>query len=274
MNRTEEQTKAGDALADYLAVAPLSRALIRSREIELISGVGQLGGAVVDLGHGDGVFAEQLERRGVRLLVGLDRSLEELRRAKGRSSALLVVGDIERMPFRTGIFDGALSNCVLEHIVDLDRALGETMRILRSDGCFLATVVTDHYEETMFWPRFLRRLGLNGLAIAYLRFIASRFHHVRYFSVAEWKNAFATAGLAVTLERPYIGPRRQALLDLFLPFVQVSQWIRIVTGREVLLKRRWPVKRLRSIIEADERNLEAAHAANAFLIGRKSVIGP
>ncbi len=256
-------------LAEYLRIAPLSRAIIRSREIELILEEGLSGGRLIDLGHGDGTFASFLEARDLRFFVGVDLSWEELRRARGRSSARLVAAEMERLPFRPGAFDGALSNCVLEHVEDLDRAFREAARVTRPGSRILATVVTDRYEDLLFWPRLLDLPGFRYLRRAYLGFIARRFVHRRYPPVAEWLKRAREAGLAFERLRPYVGARRQALMDLFLPWVQVSRFLRVLFGRETILPDRWPASRVERMLESDREIQSPAEAANAFLVFRK-----
>ncbi|MDQ3816835.1 MAG: class I SAM-dependent methyltransferase, partial [Acidobacteriota bacterium] len=50
----------------------------------------------------------------------------------------LVAGDLARLPFRTGLFDGAASINTFEHLRELDAALEETARVLRPGGWFMA----------------------------------------------------------------------------------------------------------------------------------------
>ncbi|MEK8023106.1 MAG: methyltransferase domain-containing protein [Candidatus Hydrogenedentota bacterium] len=258
-----------DLLREYLRVAPLSRALIRSKEIELILRK-RPDGRIIDLGHGDGHFAAILARHGVRLFVGMDISLEELRRARGRTATHLVVGDMQRAPFRGGVFDGAISNCVLEHVERIDATFREAHRMMKPGGRFIATVVADGYEILLFWPRFFGRIGLRPAAKAYLTYIERRFVHQRYIPASEWIAEAEKAGLQCTHKEPYIGERRQMLMDLFLPGVVVARMMRALTGREVLPVPRWPVSLISGWLD-DHGALEKG--ANAFLVLEKSAGG-
>lgn len=255
-------------LRAYLRFAPLSRALIRSRELELIAAHG-LSGRILDLGHGDGYFARVLENAGIRIDVAMDLSLDELRRAKGRTRARLVVGDMERLPFRPGAFDAALSNCVLEHVEDIDAAFREAYRALRPGGVLLVTVVTDRYELLLFWPRLLGRLGLRGLASRYLAFLQDRFVHRRYIPAGEWVRSAEAAGLYEIDRCYYAGPRRQMLMDLGLPGVQAGRFFRALIGREVILGLRWPAGLLRRFFAAEDAGRDPRFFANVMLTFRK-----
>lgn len=252
-------------LKEYLRVAPLSRALIRSREIELFLEA-QPKGRVIDLGHGDGHFARILERHGVTIFVGVDRSLEELLRARGRTGAHLVVADMERLPFRSGVFDSAMSNCVLEHIENLDAVFDETARVIK--GNFTMSVVTDKYEELLLWPRILPQ----KFADAYLRYIQKKFVHRRYPTPGEWIAA-ASRHFSCVRQQPYSGKRRQALMDLFLPFVVYARLLRGLFGREVISPIRWPAKPLVSWFTKDATENTPGASANVFLELKKKHAG-
>ncbi len=90
-------------------------------------------GTVLDLGSGTG--------RNLFLLpdcitaVGLDPSLDALRRARRRAPAVpLVVGRAEALPFRAATFDTVLSGLVFCSVGDPRRGLEEVKRVLRPHG--------------------------------------------------------------------------------------------------------------------------------------------
>ena len=172
-------------LRSYLRVAPLSRAVIRSREVELLAGLA-LAGPVVDLGHGDGTFAAELSRAGLAVAVGVDLDGCELVRAaktarRRGARVALVRAAMERLPFRDGAFGGAISNCVLEPLTDAEAAVREAARVVRPGGRVAATVVTDRYLPMMARPRILRALGLAPLARRYEEVVTRWFVHRRYW---------------------------------------------------------------------------------------------
>jgi ubiquinone/menaquinone biosynthesis C-methylase UbiE len=256
-------------LRRYLRVAPLSRALIRSREIALIEEHLSTRDRILDIGHGDGHFAAVLEEEGIRLFVGLDRSFDELRRARGRTGTHLVVGEIEDAPFRKGVFEAAISNCVLEHVDRIETAFEETARVLKPGGEFLATVVSDHYEKLLFWPRLLEKIGWNRWRERYLVFLRHRFQHCRYLAPEEWLRIAASAGFREEKTEHYIGPWRQRLMDLCLPFIQLARILRFFTGTEVLLPVRWPAAMIARRLERDDETARSGWAANTLLVLRK-----
>ncbi len=65
---------------------------------------------------------------------GLDRSRKMLLKAKGKGLDRLVLGEIEALPFASGMFDGVVSTFVFCSVRDPLRGLGEIRRVLREGG--------------------------------------------------------------------------------------------------------------------------------------------
>ena len=95
--------------------------------------------AALDLGCHDGVLARTLKGRGgIDRLVQLDLSPKMAARAARYGPAL--AGDEERLPFRWGSFDAALSCLSLHWTNDLPGALIQIRHVLKPDGLFLAAI--------------------------------------------------------------------------------------------------------------------------------------
>jgi SAM-dependent methyltransferase len=96
------------------------------------------GARVVDLGCGSGVFTNLLRRRGYQC-VGVDLSPNLIAIARANFSGIeFRTGDIERLPFPDGSFDGVLLSGVLHHLPERSRCAAEVFRILRPGGKFVA----------------------------------------------------------------------------------------------------------------------------------------
>jgi SAM-dependent methyltransferase len=96
------------------------------------------GARVVDLGCGSGVFTNVLHRRGYKC-AGVDLSPNLIAIARANFSGIeFRTGDIERLPFPDGSFDGALLSGVLHHLPERSRCAAEVFRILRPGGKFVA----------------------------------------------------------------------------------------------------------------------------------------
>jgi SAM-dependent methyltransferase len=127
------------------------------REVErLPRGARLLDGAV-----GLGQLAVRMQQRGYRVF-GIDYSFDAALHVRRTSSIPVVVGDMTRMPFRDGAFDGLTTGETLEHLdndVDAAREIG---RVLRDGGTCIATVPAlqslwtasdDYYEHRRRYSR-------------------------------------------------------------------------------------------------------------------------
>ncbi len=92
-------------------------------------------GATVDIGCGSAPTGLASDR-----WVGLDRSLEELRRGVQRGRAPVVLGDAARVPFATGSATTVVCSMSLMVVDDPTAALAEARRVLTSDGALLVVV--------------------------------------------------------------------------------------------------------------------------------------
>lgn len=91
---------------------------------------------VLDAGCGNGRPLSRLRARAVRA-VGLDLFPEMVRIAGGD-----VVGDVQRLPFATGTFDGAVALMMLYHVPDQAAAAAELRRVVRPGGVVVATTAS------------------------------------------------------------------------------------------------------------------------------------
>lgn len=127
------------------------------REVErLPRGARLLDGAV-----GLGQLAVRLQQRGYRMF-GIDYAFEAALHVRRTTSIPVVVGDMTRMPFREGAFDGVTTGETLEHLDDDAAAAREIARVLRDGGSCIATVPAlqslwsasdDYYEHRRRYSR-------------------------------------------------------------------------------------------------------------------------
>jgi ArsR family transcriptional regulator len=110
---------------------------------------------VADIGCGDGYLTLEAARW-ARTVVGIDRSDEVLERAKALATRRRVAnvewkkGDLSRLPLRDESVDVALLSQSLHHASDPERAIAETMRVLRPGGRLL---ILDLREHDQAWVR-------------------------------------------------------------------------------------------------------------------------
>ncbi len=100
------------------------------------------GRTLLDIGGGTGNFSQPLAKDGFRVSL-LDFSPVAVRRAATKipNAEILTSGDAQRLPFRDGAFDCAISVNVLGHLPDWREALVEARRVLR-DGPLVLKIST------------------------------------------------------------------------------------------------------------------------------------
>lgn len=130
------------------------------------------GGSAIDLGCGSGVYLTELAALGYQTF-GMDLSLEMLTVARAKSSPHsvgLASGDIETLPYKSGVFDVVFSIGVLGYLHSDERALNEIHRILKPGGVLLLNV-RNRYPLTSLHYSLRRELrasreSSNGVSIA------------------------------------------------------------------------------------------------------------
>jgi ubiquinone/menaquinone biosynthesis C-methylase UbiE len=103
---------------------------------------------LLDIGSGGGWLADECRAHKLRAPVLVDIGIANIRklRAKLGVSALLVVADAYRLPFRDGSFNRVIASEVLEHLNEPADALIEARRVLRDDG---RIIVSTPYREKL-----------------------------------------------------------------------------------------------------------------------------
>jgi SAM-dependent methyltransferase len=97
-------------------------------------------GRYLDVGCGEGIFLEAAARMEG---YGLDISREALRHAGDRTSASLIQGVAERLPFASGMFDAVTSIGAMEHFLDDVAATLEIRRVLRRSGRYVLALLVE-----------------------------------------------------------------------------------------------------------------------------------
>lgn len=91
---------------------------------------------VLDVATGTGLVARELLKRPDLAVVGLDQSLEMIRRAAAQKidGLTLVRGDAQRLPFPDERFDAVTFTYLLRYVDDPPATLAELVRVLRPGG--------------------------------------------------------------------------------------------------------------------------------------------
>jgi ubiquinone/menaquinone biosynthesis C-methylase UbiE len=141
---------------------------------------------LLDLGCGTGwavrTAAEMLEGDG--RFVGIDISPEMIKRAKAKALGMNAVefhrASADKLPFEDSSFDVVICTNSFHHYPDPVKALAEARRVLRKQGHIY---ILDLTRDT-FWARWLNR-----------RVTKKEKEHVKFYSTAEYREMFRTAGL-------------------------------------------------------------------------------
>jgi ubiquinone/menaquinone biosynthesis C-methylase UbiE len=250
-----------DFLTPHLESLPLHRVLLRSIECRLLSRY-QFERPMLDVGVGDGHFASVLFPGGVD--AGVDPSAESLEEAgqRGVYRDLRVASACE-LPFPDSSFRSVLSNCVLEHVPDLDSALGEISRVLQPGGFFAFTVPSPYYERFLLWYSVPQALRLGSLARAYGKFMTRISYHYHYYYPEEWSRRLAEKGLTVRTWQYYGSPATHRMIDLGHYLSAPSLLVRKATGRWILFPSKPGVGFQRAVLHRFYN--EAPPAAGAYI---------
>ena len=144
---------------------PVTGTIYRTR---LRYAVEQLGStklkSLLEVGTGSGILLPELSRHTERLVaIDIHDRLPEVRDLLDKEGVLAEVihGDLFKMPFEVGEFDGLLCVSVLEHLTDVDAALKEFARVVAPGGTVVLgfpvrNVVTDtFFRLAHFDPRHI-----------------------------------------------------------------------------------------------------------------------
>ena len=111
------------------------------------------GETILDLGCGRGeesiAAARQTGPEG--MVIGFDLSQAMIKQAKSRAmeektgNIFFLQGDIEALPFKNNLFDGVISNCVINHARDKKNVYHEIQRILKPEGRFVISDPVSKY---------------------------------------------------------------------------------------------------------------------------------
>ena len=158
--------------------------------VEIVLGVAAATGrslaqqSLLDVGCGTGNYLQALESH-LGVLVGLEYSAGMLRQSRqkvhGHDNVALVRGSAFALPFADQTFDAVMFNQVVHHFDEggdsisdfpfLERALGESLRVLRPGGVVLLNHASQRQIRDGYWwmdliPGAMERMGRRYLSVA------------------------------------------------------------------------------------------------------------
>ena len=205
-----------DYLKEYLTFAPVSLALVRAIECRCLSKL-EFEHPILDVGCGDGLFASVFFKENVEQ--GIDISANEVTLAKKTGVYKdVTVTSASDMPFENEAFATVFSNCVLEHIPQIDDVLKEVSRVLKKGGRLIFTVPSDLFSEHLFYNSLFKRIGLSKLGDFYSRKLNSVFRHYNLYNPSKWEEKLKDAGLKLVSRERYLSPKVVKIHELMLIF--------------------------------------------------------
>ena len=144
---------------------------------------------VLEVDCGPGVLARKMMDKGA-IVQGTDVSIVAVERARAKGiPAQRVNVDVEPLPFPDGTFDTVVSNSMIEHRFDHERALDECVRVLNPGGKFIICL-----PNIAHW---LCRLWLLAGRFPYVKNSPTDFLHLRFFTVQEGMELLRRRGVRV-----------------------------------------------------------------------------
>jgi SAM-dependent methyltransferase len=259
----------------YLDQAPVSLALMRAVECNHLSQLA-FERPILDIGCGDGTFARILFN-GETIDAGVDFNEKEIARAREAGGYDdLRAASVQELPFESGHFATVYSNCVLEHIPDIEGALREIHRVLKPDGSLYITVPSPRCVSFLWWRDVFRGVGLAGLGDWYGSMTLRMFNAEHVLEAEQWVELLASVGFRTEHHEPYMPRRATRIQDVLLPTGFVSVISKAVLDRKLIFPRlhRIKVRLYRHFFrEAYEERAEEGSAT--MLVARKvAVVDP
>ena len=229
--------EAKDFLWPHLKSLPYFRALLRSVEASFYQDF-ELPAPILDLGCGDGHFASIAFDFGVD--AGLDPWWKDLKVAKkpGTYHALIQANGAE-MPFPSNYFASAVSNSVLEHIMEVENVLAEAARVLKPRALFLFCCPNPGYFSELAVHAMLRKAGMKRLGQAYVDWFGRTSRTIHADTPETWQARLERAGFRLERWWHYFSPAALRVLEwghyLGIPCLLPKKLL----GRWLLVPARW-----------------------------------
>lgn len=221
-------------LKNYLKEAPVSLAIERTFECEILSGQ-KFERPILDIGCGEGLFAYILFDE--KIDVGIDPNSKELKRARQHSMYEELINCFgDRIPKPDKAFKTIFSNSVIEHIKDVNPVLAEARRLLADDGSIFLTVPTNNFDKFSILYQLFNKIGLNSVAEKYRMFFNKFWQHFHYYDINGWEEIFRGNNLIIVDVKQYCPAKVCLLNDFFAPFSIFRLFIKKLFNRWYIFK--------------------------------------
>lgn len=207
----------------YLREKPFFFSLLRPKEASLYQSYKPFKRPILDIGCGDGFFAQVAFKK---VDVGIDVDSKSLKEARRRKVYLKIkhYGG-RRIPYPDGYFSTILCNSTFEHIPNLDEVLNEVSRVSKKGGMLYFTVPTN------MWPKYL--FGTFLLGRLYEMIFNKVQRHQNLYSLKTWSRSLSKVGFNVTSYTYYLDNKR------ILWFFDIGHYLSVTSLITKRLFNRW-----------------------------------
>ncbi len=215
-NPNSEMPAPADVLAQHLALEPVHRALIRTIEHRLFARqvvLQTLARPVLDIGCGDGIFAALTFPDGIDVGIDVTEAIVAEARQRGVYDRVEVASGTA-LPFADGAFSTVVSNCVIEHIPDVEAVVREVARVLAPGGRFVFSAPNDSFTDMLPTVHTLKRWGLGKLAVQYGNWWNRHAVHYHLDAPEVWRARLAQVGLTIESQIPYMSPDAMRVMEV------------------------------------------------------------
>jgi 2-polyprenyl-6-hydroxyphenyl methylase/3-demethylubiquinone-9 3-methyltransferase len=129
---------------------------------DLLTKISLKGKKVLDAGCGTGWFSAEATRRGA-AVTALDVGKKLLQQVAKKCECKRVVGSVLALPFKDNTFDIVLSNEVIEHVPDGEKAIAEMLRVLKPGGVLTNTTPNRFWYWSLVIAQALHLRPYQGL---------------------------------------------------------------------------------------------------------------
>lgn len=158
-----------------------------------------------------------------RFYFGVDRDISVLAQAKKLNLyQKLMCANVSTLPFSGNYFGTVFSNCVIEHVEDLDSCLAEVARVLSKNGKFIFTVPSHYFDDYLLFAYIARKLGMNRIAKKIAIKKNERLAHLNILTIEEWESKLRDNGFKLNLYKYYLPPKAEIFWDALLLFSEIG----------------------------------------------------
>lgn len=199
--------KADFFLNSYLENRPLFLGVIRTPEALLFEKYSKyIKSPILDYGCGDGFFAETVFGKNT-IDLGLDVKNDRTEKiVNERIYKKIIFYDGKKIPLKEKSQQTIVSNCVLEHVLNIEKAAEEIYRVLKPGGYFITSVMTDKWNDYLF--------GRKILGNKYVELMKKKQDHYNLFSLQKWSRLFNSAQFKIVHVNGYLDKQYSQFLDL------------------------------------------------------------